>query len=87
MDYIDFQVRCIADDLRRAGIDIPGPGPTPPVTDEVQQDTEFSVSKGHKSTRYLPHWIHDHRDDPALTVSFLVFIIHPDSQNFTTRAS
>jgi hypothetical protein len=78
MDYTDFHVRRIADDLRRAGIDIPGTVPTPVVTDEPQQDTEFSVAKGHKSTVYLPHWVREHRDDPALTVSSFVLAMCPN---------
>ena len=75
MDYIDFHVRRIADDLRRAGVSIPGNIPTPAVTDEPQQEIDFTIARGHKSAVYLPHWIRDHRDDPALTVSLFVIMI------------
>ena len=74
MDYIDFQVRRIADDLRRAGIPVPGNVPTP-ATDEPQVETDFTIARGHKSTIYLPHWIHDNRNDPALTVSLFIVVI------------
>jgi hypothetical protein len=71
MDYVDFQVRRIADHLQRAGISIPGnvTPTTSTTTHEPQQVTEFTIASGHKSTIFLPHWIRDHRDDPALTVS------------------
>ena len=75
MDYIDFHVCRIADNLRRASVSIPGNIPAPAVTDEPQQEIDFTIARGHKSTVYLPHWIRDHRDDPALTVSpFIVMI-------------
>jgi hypothetical protein len=76
MDYIDFHVRRIADDLRRAGVSIPGNVPTPNVVGEQQQKTEFTIAQGHKHARYLPHWIRDHRDDPALTVCLTVSTMH-----------
>ncbi|KAF9646621.1 hypothetical protein BDM02DRAFT_3188673 [Thelephora ganbajun] len=44
MDYINFQVHRVADNLQWAGISIPS-----------------------NSTVYLPYWIRDHRNDPALT--------------------
>ena len=70
MDYIDFHVRRIADDLRRAGISV-GHAPTPETIKEPQEGTDISISKSHKSTVYLPHWIRDHRDNPALIASAL----------------
>ena len=76
MDYIDFQVRRIADNLRRVGVSVPGDIPTPAAIGEPQQETEFTIAQGHKSTIYLPHWIQDHRDDPAVTVSPSGFTTH-----------
>jgi len=75
MDYIDFHVRRIADELQRAGVSIPGNDSTPATTNEPHHETEFSVAQGHKSTVYLPHWIRDHRDDPALMVSSFVVAV------------
>jgi len=72
MDYVDFHVRRIADNLRGAGISIPGNIPTTTTVDELRQETDFTIAQVHKSTIYLPRWIRDHRDDPALIVSLLV---------------
>lgn len=82
MDYIDFHIRRIADDLQRAGVPIPGQihkpvtsdepqQHTPTTSDEPRQGTAFTIAKGHKSVIYLPSWIQKHRDDPALTVEHL----------------
>ena len=79
MDYIDFHVRRIADNLQRAGISIPGNIPPTTTTNEPQQETDFTIAQGHKSTIYLPRWIRDHRDDPALIVSLLVAICSESS--------
>lgn len=79
MDYIDFHVRRIADDLRRAGVTVSGNVPAPTSTDEPQWETEFTIAQGHKSQIYLPHWIHDHRDDPALIVGLFVVALCPES--------
>lgn len=68
MDYVDFQVRRIGDNLRKAGVSIPGNAPTPITANEPRQETEFTIAQGHKSTVFLPYWIRDHRNDPALTV-------------------
>ena len=87
MDYVDFHIRRIADDLRRAGISVPGRTPTPAATKEPQQDTDISIAKSHKSTIYLPHWIPDHREDPALTArAFFLFRCVPLT-HFAFRAS
>jgi hypothetical protein len=75
MDYIDFHVRRIADKLRRAGVSVPGNVHTPNDTSEPQQETEFTISRGHRSALYLTHWIRDHRDDPALTVNMFAIIM------------
>ena len=69
MDYIDFQVKRIADDLQRAGVCISNNVATPVAAHEPQQESEFTIASGHKSMVYLPHWLRDHRNDPALTVS------------------
>jgi len=45
MDYIDFHVRRIADDLRRAGVSIPGNVFTPDVVNELPQETEFTIAR------------------------------------------
>ena len=74
MDYIDFHVRRIADNLRRASISIPRNIPLTTTTNKPQQETDFTIAQGHKFTIYLPHWICDHHDDPALIVSLLVAI-------------
>ena len=78
MDYIDFQIRRIADDLRKAGVFVPGDAPTPTSTNELRQETEFTIAKTHKSTVYLPHWIQSHRDDPASTVRSFVLSPNPE---------
>ena len=73
MDYINFHVRHIADDLRRAGVPVPGNIPVPDIPGEQYQKTKFTIARGHKSALYLPHWIRDHRDDPALVVNLFMF--------------
>ena len=77
MDYVDFHVCRIADDLQRVGVSIPGHAPTPNVTHELQQETDVGIAQGHKSTVYLPCWIRDHREDPALTVSTSFHFVIP----------
>ena len=71
MDYIDFHIHCIADDLQRASVFISGKVHMPATSDEPQQETVFTVAKGCKSIVYLPLWIQEHRDDPALAVRYL----------------
>lgn len=87
MDYIDFQVRRIADDLQRAGVSIPGHTPTTNPTHEPQQEAGISIARGHKSTVYLPRWMHDHREDPALTVSTFFYSVVPSPYTSASRAS
>ena len=81
MDYIDFQVRRIADDLRRAGVSVPGNASAPTTINEPQQESEFTIARGHKSTIYLPRWIQDHCNDPALMASSFVFVMHFGNSN------
>ena len=76
MDYIDFQIYHIADNLQRVGVSIPSDVPTPAAIGKPQQETEFTITQGHKSTIYLPHWIQDHHDDSAVTVSPSGFTTH-----------
>ena len=76
MDYINFNLRRIADDLRRADVSIPDDSPAPTsVADEVRPETEFTIAKGRGSTIYIPHWLRDHRDDPALMASLTVRVL------------
>lgn len=79
MDYVDFHIRRIADDLQRAGVPIPKHVFTPAMPSELPQETSFTIAKGYKSKIYLPLWIQRHRDDPALTVNHLNLTCHEDS--------
>ena len=72
MDYVDFQVRRIADDLQRVGVSIPGKVHSPATSGDPQQEPTFTIAKGHKSAIYLPLWIRNHRDDPALMVKCFI---------------
>lgn len=78
MDYVEFHVHRIADDLQRAGVPISSHVATPTIC-EPEQETKFTIASGHKSKVYLPHWIRDHRDDPALTVSLFVIVHVPNT--------
>ena len=86
MDYVDFHVRRIADDLERAGVPIPGVVHAPAVPDEPQQETVFTTAKGHKSATYLPLWIQKHRDDPALIVKCLLSHSISEAYGLVNRA-
>lgn len=72
MDYIDFQVRRIADELQTAGIPIPGQHPTTTATDDPPVDPVSNIAKGCKSRNHLPRWTWEHRNDPALMVAMLL---------------
>src|SRR5579872_3543998 len=78
MDYVNFQVCRIADELQRVGVLISGNIPALAVITKPELESDFTIAKSYKSTTYLPHWIRDHRDDPALTVS--LFIMTPYSK-------
>lgn len=68
MDYIRFQLNRIASELRGVGVSVPGEAaPLPPVM-EAPQETEATISTGHKSSTYLPRWLEHGRHDPALMV-------------------
>ena len=68
MDYIRFQLNRIADELRTVGVSVPGETPPPPPAMETPQETEATISTGHKLSTYLPKWLDEHRSDPALMV-------------------
>jgi len=69
MDYIDFQVRRIADELQTAGVSVPGQRPIDTVTDDPPVDPTFDIAKGYKSKIHLQPWTWEHRNDPALEVT------------------
>ena len=71
MDYVDFHVHRITNDLQRVGVSISGSIHIQDATGKQQQETKSTIAKSHKSAWYLPHWIQDHRDDPALMVCML----------------
>lgn len=69
MDYTLFHIERIADELRENGISVPGRVRSPPSAMEVPQETVVTISKSSRSSLYLPQWLHDHRNDPAATVT------------------
>jgi len=77
MDYIDFQVRRIADELETAGIPIPGQHPTT-ATDDPPINPVTNIAKGYKSRRHLPRWMWEHRNDPALMVTTLLISLRTE---------
>ena len=60
----------IADELRENGVSISGRVHSPPSAMEVPQETAVTTSKSSRSSIYLPWWLHDHRNNPAATVTF-----------------
>lgn len=69
MDYTLFHIEKIAHELRENGVSVPGRDhPLPSAAEPVPQATEVTISKGSRSSLYLPRWLHDHRYDPAAMV-------------------
>ena len=70
MDYTLFHVERIADELRENGVSVPGRTDPPPSTTKALEEAEVTTSKSSRSNVYLPRWLHEHRYDPAVMVTF-----------------
>jgi len=73
MDFVEFQIRRIAEDLRDVGLDIPGKKP-PTLTAVDHPEVQHLLAKEPDSKHFLDRLVLDHVHDPAYQVQrFFLF--------------